>query len=134
MSLTITAYIFHMIHISVTESGLGCYGLQPFGPGSGYEPVVDGSFAGLAILGPESEFPVILTTSKTDQCCFLEMRGTCSSSNNILTIYFPDYISSLELFRRIPLSCVCSINLEMSSITHLKVDEAEQVYIRTNYR
>ena len=69
----------HMFHISVTESGLGYYGLQPFGPGSGFESIVTGTFAGLAILGPDSEFPVVLTTSKTDQCCFLEMRGTLYS-------------------------------------------------------
>ena len=87
VTLIITVYIFNLIHISVTESGLGYYGLQPIGPGSGYEPVVTGTFAGLAILGPDSEFPVVLTTSKSEQCCFLEMRGI-----------FNSYLSQYELY------------------------------------
>ena len=87
VTLIITVHIFNLIHISVTESGLGYYGLQPIGPGSGYEPVVTGTFAGLAILGPDSEFPVVLTTSKSDQCCFLEMRGI-----------FNSYLSQYELY------------------------------------
>ena len=57
------------------ESALGYYGLQPFGPGSGYELVLPGVFAGLDILCLDTDYPVIITTSKTDQCCFLEMRG-----------------------------------------------------------
>ena len=77
VTLIITVHIFNLIHISVTESGLGYYGLQPIVPGSGYEPVVTGTFAGLAIL----------TTSKSDQCCFLEMRGI-----------FNSYLSQYELY------------------------------------
>ena len=73
------SHIFNLIHISVTESGLVYYGLQPIGPGSGYEPIVTGTFAGLAILGPDSEYPAVLTTSKTVHCCFLEMRGIFNS-------------------------------------------------------
>ena len=61
--------------VIVTESGLSSYGLMPFGPGRGYEELVSGSFAGIDVLGPETDFPVILTTSKGPDCSFLEMRG-----------------------------------------------------------
>ena len=60
----------------MTEDGIGCYGLCPIGPGSGFEMMVTGTYEGLAILGAETEFPIILTTRKTSDCCFLEMRGS----------------------------------------------------------
>ena len=119
-----------MCCIAVTEDGLGCYGLQPFGPGSGYELVLPGTFAGLDILCPDTEYPVLITTTKTDQCCFLEMRGIIIFNIDMslnLDINLPDLTSSWKLIRRIPLSCICSMNLGMSCITHIKVDQDEQV-------
>ena len=48
---------------------------MPVGPGQGYEELVSGSFAAVDVLGPETDFPIILTTSKGPDCSFLEMRG-----------------------------------------------------------
>ena len=62
--------------IKVTECGISSYGLMGYGPGQGYEKLVEGSFAGIDVLGPGSDFPLIVTTSRTDDCCFLELRGT----------------------------------------------------------
>ena len=34
-----------------------------------------GKFSGLAILGRDSDFPIVLTATRTSTCSFLEMRG-----------------------------------------------------------
>jgi hypothetical protein len=37
--------------------------------------IVPGTFSGLEVLEPYSEYPMILTTQKNSTCCFLEIRG-----------------------------------------------------------
>ena len=48
---------------------------MPIGPGSGFNMLVPGEYGGLAILGPDTEFSLILTTRRSEECCFLEMLG-----------------------------------------------------------
>ena len=40
-----------------------------------------GDYFGLDVMGKETDFPIILTTTKTRHCCYLEMRGRISSPN-----------------------------------------------------
>ena len=63
-----------------------------------YSLVLRGSFFGLDVMGMETEFPIVLTTTKTNHCCYLEMRGkryTISAEAGLLTqITQPDARSS----------------------------------------
>jgi hypothetical protein len=60
----------------VTTVGLYYIGFGGFDQSRGrYELLVRGSFAGLAILGAETDYPLIVTTKPGTNCCFLEMRG-----------------------------------------------------------
>ena len=59
----------------VTPDELYTYGLLPIGPGSGLEKVRRGSFAGLDVLHPFTDYPIVVTTKKTGDCCLLELRG-----------------------------------------------------------
>ena len=100
---------------------------MPIGPGSGFNMLVPGEYGGLAILGPDTEFPLILTTRRSEECCFLEMLGINIRllHQHLLTLI--DYESNCELVKRLPLSCIDSTNFGTTCITHIKVDEAEQV-------
>ena len=40
-----------------------------------YDSLMQGAFFGLDVMGEGTEFPIILTTTKTEHCCYLEMRG-----------------------------------------------------------
>ena len=40
-----------------------------------YELLAGGNFAGLAILGFETDYPLVVTTKTGRDCCFLELRG-----------------------------------------------------------
>ena len=40
-----------------------------------FQLLLRGAFFGLDVMGKGSDFPIILTTSKTKHCCYLEMRG-----------------------------------------------------------
>ena len=40
-----------------------------------FKLLLRGAFFGLDVMGKGSEFPIILTTTKTKHGCFLEMRG-----------------------------------------------------------
>ena len=43
--------------------------------------LMHGDFFGLDVVGKETDFPIILTTTKTRNCCYLEMRGGKNSLN-----------------------------------------------------
>ena len=60
----------------MTTVGLYYMGFGGFDQSRGrYELLVRGSFAGLAILGAETDYPLIVTTKPGTDCCFLKMRG-----------------------------------------------------------
>ena len=60
----------------MTTVGLYYMGFGGFDQSRGrYELLVKGSFAGLAILGAETDYPLIVTTKPGTDCCFLEMQG-----------------------------------------------------------
>ena len=39
-----------------------------------------------------------------------------------------DYVASCDLIRKIPLSCICSWNLQSSFISNIKLDRDEKVH------
>ena len=68
------------ILLLVTERGLHCLDLGDtiwgFNPNNPLATLaVEGEFAGLDILHPNTDFPIVLTTSKNERCTFLEQRG-----------------------------------------------------------
>ena len=72
--------LFHCCVSIVTEKGLHCLDLAAtiwgYNPTISLAPLlIKGEFSGLAILHPDSDFPLVLITTKKRGWAFLEQRG-----------------------------------------------------------
>ena len=85
----ITFIRFFIIAYSLPVSDEGIHKLNLSGTIWGYNPntklsslLVSGDFFGLDTLHPHTSFPILVTTSKKEDCTFLELRGNliCGAS------------------------------------------------------
>ena len=71
---------FLVISLSTSVTAHGLYEIELLyvltrAPRPLFKLLLRGAFFGLDVMGKGSEFPIILTTTKTKHCCYLEMRG-----------------------------------------------------------
>ena len=98
--------------------------------------ITTGSFAGLDIVKPASDFPLVVTTCKTTDCLLIKLIGNPlkykNIKENILLGFFLE--TNGELVMNIPVSTICSIRLRRSEVSKLRMDDKKEVYVVKNQR
>ena len=94
--------------------------------------ITTGSFAGLDIVKPASDFPLVVTTCKTTDCLLVKLIGNPLKYKKKYYLVFLE--TNGELVMNIPVSTICSIRLRRSEVSKLRMDDKKEVYVVKNQR
>ena len=95
--------------------------------------ITTGSFAGLDIVKPASDFPLVVTTCKTTDCLLVKLiDNPLKYKKKHINWFFLE--TNGELVMNIPVSTICSIQLRRSEVSKLRMDDKKEVYVVKNQR
>jgi len=107
------AFFSETLFIALTQDGLFGVSMRTVSPDDKGVLLIGGSYSGLAVLAPDSDCPLILTTSTSGEASFLEVID----------------ISGDIHCQKIPISSIPSDVLPFSQISSISVDLSNNVFL-----